>query len=79
MAMSLNAKESAKQLQTLIDRQKGMFDNEKYRGAASNDNLDELVKIRPNESMDKIITKHDTEKVNLADKYRSMGVDQRNN
>ena len=52
---------------------------EKHRGIASNDNLDEFVKIRPNESMEKIITKNETEKLNLADKYRSLGADQRIN
>ena len=72
MAATLTAKESAKQLQTLIEDQRKMFGlDDKPRNAASNDNLDEIVRIRPSESMEKIATKQDTERSGLVDKYQT--------
>ena len=77
MAAALTAKESAKQLQTLIEDQRRMFGlDDKPRNAASNDNLDEIVRIRPSESMEKIVTRKDTERSMLVDKYHTS-VEQR--
>ena len=50
----MTAKESAKQLQTLIEEQK-VFGQE-LKNIASSDNLDEIVRIRPNESLEKLVS-----------------------
>ena len=56
MATSLNAnKESAKQLQALIEEQKAF--GQELQNIASSDNLDEIVRIRPNESLEKLVSK----------------------
>ena len=60
MAASLTAKESAKQLQALIDEQK-VFGQE-LKNIASSDNLDEIVRIRPNESLEKLVSMQRAEK-----------------
>ena len=70
MAASLQAKESAKQLYNLIEEQKkqqyGLASNGKNLN--STENLDEIVRIRPSESMERLVTKQDS---NLIDKYHS--------
>ena len=60
MAASLTAKESAKQLQALIDDQHAF--GKELKNIASNDNLDEIVRIRPNESLEKLVSKQRAEK-----------------